>query len=599
MEGGKGREGKEMGIPKIAAGPKFSPTNLAIWVMWLTGVCRICSFQTKILSSVPFDRKKHKIRKKDQVEDSKKDKLRLKKKAKEKSRKLKRLKATSKNKSPPSPDPKQADASDLQPDQSSSSSKTVHTESKSPGVYRISTPASRKALKKTVVFDSLSDSSSDSSMSESGYSSADSLEFGYQMASPLRGLEMYTDDLGADVLWTDGYGYLDRDPVSIAIREAIWRAMVDTLEGTPYAGLITGNQVLVGHIALLFQTLNDVGKWDSPMGAAVLQGEFWSLRPHVKENFFVFYSRLLDLIERAKKRSVKFPNAHIVDRLLVLAAGDDDRTLADKAGKLIEKVRLKRRKDKDVGYLVIIEKLKQATEYREELFLAHRGRAPSNPANDKLLMAEEKESPTDTSKIPCRYFVNGSCARATKCKFMHGSAEINARPEGQKRRNPCFDFRKGKCTREKCRYEHSAAPDDRSSTSKASCLGNPVPHPDKSDHKASVSSQRDSKTKDAAKAKKSSRKRERAKLAKQKEEIEVALARLALEGSDSSSSSSSEGGETGETEQASIVSSTKTKGKVVMESEMGAPFDARSAKFPQRQPLGSSAVNLHKQICRY
>ena len=96
------------------------------------------------------------------------------------------------------------------------------------------------------------------------------MEFGYQMAEPLPGLDMYTEDLGADVLWTDGYNYLDRDPISLAAREAIWNAMEATLKDTPYAGIITGRQVPIGHLSMLFKILNDVGKWDSPLGGAAL-----------------------------------------------------------------------------------------------------------------------------------------------------------------------------------------------------------------------------------------------------------------------------------------------------------------------------------------
>ena len=114
-----------------------------------------------------------------------------------------------------------------------------------------------------------------------------------------------------------------------------------------------------------------------------------------RTSLIVFYSRLLNLIDRAQKRAIKFPNGNIVDRLLVLAAGDPDTTLANKAEKLIEKVRVTRQGGEDVSNLVVIEKLKQATEYREELFLAHRGRTASNPNNDKLLLANggEKKSP--------------------------------------------------------------------------------------------------------------------------------------------------------------------------------------------------------------
>ena len=69
MEGGKGHEDMGARVPSFKAGPKFSPTTLTLWVIWLMGVCRVCNYQIKILSSVPFDKKnpQHKIRMKEEA----------------------------------------------------------------------------------------------------------------------------------------------------------------------------------------------------------------------------------------------------------------------------------------------------------------------------------------------------------------------------------------------------------------------------------------------------------------------------------------------------------------------------------------------------
>ena len=79
MEDGKRQEDTGKHLPTIKPGPKFSATTLPMWVMWLMSVSRIHNFQTKILSSVPFDKNnpKHKIKMKDREARSQKEKSAL------------------------------------------------------------------------------------------------------------------------------------------------------------------------------------------------------------------------------------------------------------------------------------------------------------------------------------------------------------------------------------------------------------------------------------------------------------------------------------------------------------------------------------------
>ena len=228
MEGGKGHEDMSVRVPSSKAGPKFSPTTLALWVIWLIGVCRVCNYQTKILSSVPFDKKnpKHKIRMKDrEARSSRKEKSRHRKKAKDK------------GKSQHSVTLSLETFPGLKKDLSHSSSLPTYVESKDDKtISTIKTPKSEalagasSAKGKTSNRwgdDTSSSTSNESSMSASGYSSADSLEFGYQMASPLAGLEVYTEDLGADVLWTDGYDpgqRSEQEPMAklVTTRNLVW-----------------------------------------------------------------------------------------------------------------------------------------------------------------------------------------------------------------------------------------------------------------------------------------------------------------------------------------------------------------------------------------
>ena len=97
-ESGKRQDEMARRLPAVKPGPKFSGIILPIWVILFMTVARTHNFQTKIMSSVPFDKTnpKHKIRVKDRADrTSRKEKARRRKNSKAKrksaSKKLNKL----------------------------------------------------------------------------------------------------------------------------------------------------------------------------------------------------------------------------------------------------------------------------------------------------------------------------------------------------------------------------------------------------------------------------------------------------------------------------------------------------------------------------
>ena len=178
--------------------------------------------------------------------------------------------------------------------------------------------------------------------------------------------------------------------------------------------------------------------------------------------------------------------------------------------------------------------------------------------------SEKQKPPWDPSQVPCRDFARGPCPRGDRCRYKHAAVATSESTDrkSSKSKKPCYNFRNtGECDRKVCPFVHSEA----------------------------------SKSKSTAEISKGARRGDMAKLAKEMRELGEEMARLATKsGADGTQPSNSNSSSGSELESAKAATSSKSKGRITMESKMEAPCGARKESSVDRPtPKGASQGSLH------
>ena len=75
------------------------------------------------------------------------------------------------------------------------------------------------------------------------------------------------------------------------------------------------------------------------------------------------------------------------------------------------------------------------------------------------LRMETSDGSTRDNREPCMDYKNGRCFR-DNCRYSHADVDGNAPPPqtfgfGGSSAEPCMDFRRGRCSRNDCRFSHA------------------------------------------------------------------------------------------------------------------------------------------------